>query len=49
MTSMRLEDIDLVSPDTFAAGPPHDLFARLRREAGVTRPQVAIGRNEAGR
>ncbi len=35
MTSMRLEDIDLVSPDTFAAGPPHELFARLRREAPV--------------
>jgi cholest-4-en-3-one 26-monooxygenase len=35
MTSMRLEDIDLVSPDTFADGPPHELFARLRREAPV--------------
>ena len=35
MASMRLEDIDLLSPDTFIAGPPHDVFARLRREAPV--------------
>ncbi|MBP2326810.1 cholest-4-en-3-one 26-monooxygenase [Kibdelosporangium banguiense] len=28
-------DIDLVSPDTFLFGPPHDAFARLRLEAPV--------------
>jgi cholest-4-en-3-one 26-monooxygenase len=28
-------DIDLVDPDTFLFGPPHDAFARLRREAPV--------------
>jgi cytochrome P450 len=30
-----LDDIDLVSLDRFAAGFPHDVFARLRREAPV--------------
>jgi cholest-4-en-3-one 26-monooxygenase len=28
-------DIDLVSPDSFLFGPPHDAFTRLRREAPV--------------
>src|SRR4051794_10840988 len=30
---MRPETIDLVDPDTFAFGPPHDVFARLRATA----------------
>jgi cholest-4-en-3-one 26-monooxygenase len=33
--TMDLAEIDLVSPETFAGGPPHPLFARLRREAPV--------------
>ncbi len=28
-------DIDLVGPDSFLFGPPHDVFARLRRETPV--------------
>ncbi|WP_371502633.1 cytochrome P450 [Kitasatospora sp. NBC_00374] len=32
---MRLADIDLLDPRAFGAGPPHELFARLRREAPV--------------
>src|SRR5439155_1143503 len=30
---MRLADIDLSNPDLFAAGPPHEAFRVLRREA----------------
>src|SRR5437870_5418888 len=30
---MRLADIDLSNPDLFAAGPPHEAFTVLRREA----------------
>jgi len=30
---MRLADIDLSNPDLFAAGPPHEAFKVLRREA----------------
>jgi cytochrome P450 len=30
----------LADPDTYAAGPPHALFAELRREAAV-HPQIA--------
>ena len=30
-----LADIDLTDPDTFAAGPPHDAFRRLRDHAPV--------------
>jgi cytochrome P450 len=32
---MRLEDVDLTDLDRFAAGFPHDVFTRLRREAPV--------------
>src|SRR2546430_2498987 len=31
--AMRLADIDLSNPDLFAAGPPHEAFKVLRREA----------------
>ena len=30
---MSLEDIDLIDPNTFTAGYPHDPWTRLRREA----------------
>src|SRR5206468_486564 len=30
---MRLSEIDLSNPDQFAAGPPHEAFKLLRREA----------------
>jgi cytochrome P450 len=32
---MSLEDIDLIDPNTFTAGYPHDPWTRLRREAPV--------------
>jgi cholest-4-en-3-one 26-monooxygenase len=32
---MRLEDVDLASPETFVDGVPHETFAFLRREAPV--------------
>ena len=35
MTETALTDIDLSNPDNFLAGAPHELFARLRREAPV--------------
>jgi len=31
----RLDGIDVWNPDSFASGPPHEMFARLRREAPV--------------
>jgi cytochrome P450 len=34
-TDTRPEDLDLNDPDLFADGPPHALFARIRREAPV--------------
>jgi cholest-4-en-3-one 26-monooxygenase len=33
----RLEDVDLLDPDVFVQGVPHDMFALLRREAPVFR------------
>lgn len=33
--------VDIYSPDSFVAGPPHELFARLRRERPVCRQEVA--------
>jgi cholest-4-en-3-one 26-monooxygenase len=30
-------EVDLLDPDTYAAGPPHEMFAQLRREAPVHR------------
>jgi cholest-4-en-3-one 26-monooxygenase len=33
----RLEDVDLIDPDTYLHGAPHDMFALLRREAPVFR------------
>jgi cholest-4-en-3-one 26-monooxygenase len=36
---------DLTSPDTFVAGVPHELFARLRREAPVARTCGADGQS----
>jgi len=35
--AMRLEDVDLLDPDVFLPGVPHDMFALLRREAPVFR------------
>ncbi|WP_433257653.1 cytochrome P450 [Streptosporangium sp. CA-135522] len=32
---MPLEQVDLADPDTFVAGPPHAVFARLRQESPV--------------
>ena len=32
---MRLEDVDLASPESFVAGVPHEAFALLRREDPV--------------
>jgi cytochrome P450 len=32
---MKLEDIDILDPDIYLAGAPHDRFERLRREAPV--------------
>ena len=32
---MPLQDVDLLSPGTFAAGPPYALLAQLRRESPV--------------
>jgi cytochrome P450 len=32
---MQLSDIDLVNPDTYVAGVPHEMFTFLRREAPV--------------
>ena len=32
---MRLTDVNLLDPDRFAEGTPHDQFALLRREAPV--------------
>jgi cholest-4-en-3-one 26-monooxygenase len=33
--AIRLDDVDLVDPDAYAAGVPHEAFALLRREAPV--------------
>jgi len=33
----RLEDVDLLSPDVYTEGAPHDMFALLRREAPLFR------------
>jgi cholest-4-en-3-one 26-monooxygenase len=35
MTDPDLADVDLLDPVTHRAGPPHDVFARLRRDAPV--------------
>lgn len=35
MSGPALADIDLLDPRTYRAGPPHELFAQLRREAPV--------------
>jgi cholest-4-en-3-one 26-monooxygenase len=32
---MQLADVDVLNPDNFVAGPPHEAFALLRREAPV--------------
>jgi cytochrome P450 len=32
---MQLSDVDLLNPDNFVAGPPHEMFRLLRREAPV--------------
>ena len=32
---MDLDEVDLLDEDLFAAGPPHELLARLRSEAPV--------------
>jgi cholest-4-en-3-one 26-monooxygenase len=35
--AVHLEGIDLIDPDSYADGVPHEMFARLRREAPVCR------------
>src|SRR5215470_11971293 len=40
--AIRLEDVDLFDPDTYARGVPHDVFALLRREVPVFR-QLRVG------
>jgi len=32
---MQLSDVDLLNPDSFLAGPPHDAFRVLRKEAPI--------------
>ena len=48
-----LADIDLTDPDTFAAGPPHDAFRRLRDHAPVhwhePTPATPDGEGASGR
>jgi cytochrome P450 len=40
---MAVEQIDLYSPDAYVDGPPHELFARLRREEPVFRQEMPDG------
>lgn len=41
--AVRLDDVDLFDPDTYAGGPPHAAFAALRREAPVYWHERATG------
>jgi cytochrome P450 len=38
-----LRDIDIYSPDRYVAGPPHEVFERLRREQPVFRQEMPDG------
>jgi cholest-4-en-3-one 26-monooxygenase len=38
-----LAEVDLLDPDWFSEGPPHELFARMRREAPVRWNKLADG------
>ncbi len=40
--AIRLEDVDLLDPDAYADGVPHETFAMLRREAPVYRHPSAL-------
>jgi cytochrome P450 len=43
MSATSLAEIDLIDPRWFAEGPPHELFARMRREAPVRWNPTAEG------
>jgi cytochrome P450 len=40
---LELEDIDIVDPKWFEHGPPHELFARMRKEAPVRWNKLSDG------
>jgi cytochrome P450 len=42
-SDVDLAEVDLLDPKWFEAGPPHDLFARMRREAPVRWNALADG------
>ena len=46
---MRLEDVDLASPESFVAGVPHEAFAVLRREAPSTGTRSRRAARASGR
>jgi cytochrome P450 len=46
VTQLDLEEVDLLDPNLHQDGPPHELFARMRKEAPVRRNTVKVYEQE---
>src|SRR3954447_18335670 len=42
VTQINLDDVDLFEPEWHEDGPPHELFARMRKEAPVRKNRVTV-------